>query len=287
MIQSLAREEYDFSGVADEELESCLYYEYFRESKAIIGEVNKIRKQIGALVNEQNLKVGDKISAKVTYTKATGHPAAMIEPVIIALLASTPEFPLRPWQSLSKDAKRIMNDFYGRAFRTNREKLAQEKPPLQIGAFDPRLGTITLNDWKIRKLPKIYAGMDRQALERSIASGFFQINLSYRNEQLASAFRAWLDKIRPHPPEPVKERRGRNNQRDALNWLGALRLRFHCRRLRDAEELIQPLMDTPNAMYYSDRKGWNRACESAVKHFRRLLIVNEGLPIHYTKGWQK
>ena len=33
--------EYDFSGVSDAELECCRYYEFMRESEAIVGEVNK------------------------------------------------------------------------------------------------------------------------------------------------------------------------------------------------------------------------------------------------------
>ncbi len=287
MTERFTREEYDFSNVPDEELESCLYYEYFRESKDLIRQVASIRKQWGQEVKRRNAKVGDRISTKVSYRKVTGHPSDMIEPVIMGFLASTPEFPTNPWQRLSEDGKRIMNDFYSRAIRADHEKLAKEKPALQISAFDPRLGPTTLNDWKVRKVPKLYAGRDLESLERLIVSGFFQINLSYRNEQLADAFHAWLDKIRPHPAEPIKERRGRKNQRDALNSLGALRLRFHCQRLKDAQELTHSLMDTAKAMHYSDRTAWNRACGRAVAHFRELLQVEKGLPIHFTKGWQK
>jgi len=63
---SLAREEYDFSDVSDNELECCLYYEYLRESQAIIEQVKNVRQQMFEDVQRQNAKVGDSIKMRLT-----------------------------------------------------------------------------------------------------------------------------------------------------------------------------------------------------------------------------
>ncbi len=170
------------------------------------------------------------------------------------------------------------------------EDFAKRHPKLllDIGLKDPTLGRSTLNAWKSKRTPKAYRKAPAPKLERVFASGFIQIHLGYSKEQLTEAFGDWLKANFPEVCVKAKERRGRHTERDPLNALGALRLRYHCRTLNEAQNLIAPLANTPQGMTYSDRTAWKRACDAAVDHFRWMLkLPDSHLPIHYTEGWQK
>lgn len=66
-------EEYDFSDVPESELKCCLFYEYMRESRTIIREVEKVRQQLLAWGKDKSVKDGDSISFPSTFTKVTEH----------------------------------------------------------------------------------------------------------------------------------------------------------------------------------------------------------------------
>ena len=114
------------------------------------------------------------------------------------------------------------------------------------------------------------------------------VNLGYPPAEIVERFRKWLLKRHPKAAEPPPEKRGRNSDRDRLNALGAMRLRFYCRPLSEVQKLTAPLQAKKRGLYYSERRGWDRACDRAVDYFREVLNVNGAdLPIHYRKVWQK
>lgn len=282
--------EYDFSGVPDAELECCRYYEFMRESEAIVGEVNKVRAQLIAEFNRQRLKPGDTFETKITIKKVTTHQGIMFEGAMIAILAASSVFPTKPWQKLSPSDKDRLRDFPARANRVHNEDFAKKHPMLTLDTTmkSPSLGKSTLNDWKSKRTPKAYQKVPAAGLDQFLATGFIQICLGYSQERLTAAFQDWLKVNCPQVCGPAKERRGRHTDRDPLNGLGALRLRRHSRTLYEAQALIAPLAAKPHGMSYRDRTAWNRACDGAVEHFRWILKLPEGhLPICFTEGWQK
>jgi hypothetical protein len=230
----LAREEYDFSDVPEKELECCLYYEYLRESEAIIAQVKNVRQQMWDDVKHKNAKVGDKLKLNLTFTKTTKSQGMIFEAVLISTLAGSPPFPDVPWQKLSSSSKKLLWDFPSRAGRMHDKFFLEEHPRLVLEAFSkdaPALGDSTLNAWKAIKMPKRYKKLSAETLDELLISGFFQINTVYKYEYLVEAFRDWLKKNYPKGIDSPKERRGRDTERDPLNALGALRLRYHCRTL--------------------------------------------------------
>jgi hypothetical protein len=289
---SVEREAYDFSDVPEDELQACLFYEYLRESAPVRHEVKHVREQFLKQVKDREAKVGDSFTLGMSYTKVTNLEDPF-EFAVISILAGTPDFPDILWQKLSHKMKEQFRDFPDRARRLHNEAFLKQNPMLIMDAMlnNHSLGSSTLNAWKVKRTPERYQKVlatHASELERLLMSGFFQINMGYTKDQLVDAFRDWLNRNHPRADNKPKERRGRKTARDALNALGAMRLRYCCGTLEQAQQLIAPLRSKPKGMSYRDRTAFNRACDAAVRHFQALLQLPAGqLPIHFTKGWQK
>lgn len=284
----VAREEYDFSDVPEDELERCLYYEYMRESEAIIREVGNVRRRMWDEVKCQKNKPDVPAAVSIKISKITKHQGLFME-AMSSILACCSEFPEVPWQRLSVSAKKRLGHFVGKATQMHNKHFRKQLPPLVLDTYlkTPALGEITLNAWKSRMTPKQCQKIPASDREGMLVSGFFQINTGYLPDQLIDDFREWVKVNHPKGHEEPKERRGRKSKRDALNALGALRLRYHCRTLGDAQKLIAPLAAKPHGMGLGERRNWERPCKAAVKHFAELLALPGQYPIHFTKGWQK
>ena len=289
-MSKLTEADYDFSDVPQCELSDCLHYEYMRESSAIISEVSKVRRQILEEMKGRNTKLGDTFLRKIMFTKITGHPGFLFEAMILGILAGTETFPRLPWQKLSSFDKERLCNFPQKAAQIHNQKFREKNPMLLLDTIgkNPSLGGATLDAWKANRIPKQYQKVDVQELETILVSGFFQINMRYTHPQLSAAFSDWLKTNHPEGEKEPQERRGRNIQRDQLNALGALRLRFYCKTFTEAQTKMEPLRKKLNGMFYGDRRSFNRACDTAMRHFRTLLKTSEkDFPIHFTKGWQK
>ena len=288
-MSKLTKEDYDFADVPECELLGCLYYEYMRESKAILREASKARRQVLDEMKRRNTKVGDVFSLNLNLTKVTQNQGILFEGTMIAILAGGKHFPRVPWQTLSSSVKERLRNFPQRATEIHNENFRREHPMLVFASSlkEPSLGESTLNTWKAKMTPKRYLKF-ASAVEKLLISGFFQINMGYTQQQLCLAFSDWLKANHPNKEAKLPERRGRNTLRDRLNALGALRLRYYCKTFTEAQMKMKPLRDKPDGMFYADRRSFNRACAATVRHFQTLLKLSEKhLPIHFTKGWQK
>ena len=307
-ISQFTEADYDFTNVPPTELESCLYYEYMRESEAIIQQVENLRLQLSKEAKRQGVKLNNSVESwrnlnlvgwNFTVKKVTTSRVMNIEINTLLKLARIREFPNISWQKLSSSIKETLRHFPGKE-----RHWLKTYPPLVIEtlANDPSLGDFTLISWLAKQrqqykeaplpeaeifcaltLPKNYFETGAP-LTKFFASGFFRINLNYSQPKLRKAFNDWL---KENHPKIGKQPRGRRSPSDQLNALGAMRLRFHCSTLPEAQKLIAPLAGKARKMRYRRRDNFNRACESALHHFRTLLELSEAhLPIHYTKGWQ-
>jgi hypothetical protein len=290
-MSNFSEDDYDFSNVPQHELFGSLYYEYMRESETIIREVGNVRQQRLDDEKRRDIKLGVPYSLKINYNKITNHQGIIFEAVMIASLAyAGDKFPGVPWQKLSSSEKKTLEDFPKKASQINNKDYREKNPMLVLNTLlqDPSHGESTLNTWKTKMMPKLFQKVSKAVQEKFLVSGFFQINMSYTQSLLREAFSDWLQANHPEGKEKSPERRGRNTQRDWLNALGALRLRFYCKTFTEAQARMKPQMGKPNGTFYGDRRSFNRACAASVRHFRTLLkLSDKHLPIHFTKGWQK
>ena len=283
--------EYDFSEVPDSELEACRYYEYLRESEGLVGEINRLKPLFKDKVCGKALRAGRPLTWNVWHTKAERHSVRTIEAIIVTKIAGRRNCPESPWQRLSKEDREVLKEFPKRAIELEEDWLMKLFPALVLempATKNAALSRLKLRDWAKKSYGKLFPN-DGEGLEDQIVFwGFFQIFKSFSHARLIEAFRAWLVEHHPKGAGKPKVGRGRNIVRDRLNALGALRLRYHCRTLNEAQQLIAPLKMKPKGMRYSDRTAWNRACETAIQEFQTLLQPPPGhRPIHYTEGWQK
>ena len=282
--------EYDFSEVPDSELEACRYYEYLRESEGLVGEINRLKPLFKDKVQGKELKAGQPINWNVWHTTVKHHSVCVLEAPIATKLAGRKHCPEFPWQKLAKADRAGLKDFPKRSEADVEASMLESWPALvmDLSDKDAALGQLTLRDWAEKTASKLFPGEVVSFENRIVFSGFFQIFKSFSHARLIEAFRAWLVEHHPKGAGKPKVGRGRNIVRDRLNALGALRLRYHCRTLNEAQQLIAPLKMKPKGMRYSDRTAWNRACETAIQEFQTLLQPPPGhRPIHFTEGWQK
>jgi hypothetical protein len=165
-----------------------------------------------------------------------------------------------------------------------------KKYPVFVGEVvqdDGVLATVSLAAWETKKMPASFRKIPEDIRRPWLLSGFMMVNLRYSPDDIVESFKRWLLKRHPRANKPPAEKRGRKSYRDRLNALIALRLRFYCRTLNEAQKVTAPLRDK-NGVFYSDRTAWNRACARAVEYYREVLdLPHSALPIHFTDGWQK
>jgi len=271
----IAREEYDFSDVPKDELRACLINEYARESRAARDEIAAARKQRKKSKGEtQQVKFGPRVQH-------------MVHSHILMYLSLSSGFPNAPWQHLSeKDKQNLlrMNVALPRVFRYAE---TWHNPPLTFALNKP--GITTLDMWmrECRKHRPTVADSE------PIKFGFFTVNLKYGYQVLIEEFIGYLRHFEGKPMlefPPLAKKSvqskppGRQSIHDGLKALGAMRLRYYCKRFVAAKAKMKPLRDKPNGMFYAHRESFNRACDTALRHFQKLFgWLDSAKPIHFTK----
>lgn len=273
----LSERDYDFSDVQSKlELEACFLYEYARESRAAMEKVKAIRRQ-------RDRAKGRTIQVNVARTG--------VENVILLALSCASGFPLTPWQCLSELDKERLLKLPFTAVAAYRYFLFFPNPPLLMAVNQP--GSTTLDRWK-----EMYKE-GRAAIPDSEHTkfGFFAVNLKYPKEVLIEEFLGQLRVLEgkpkhEFPPTAMKTMGhkpiGRQTYRDALNALGAMRLRYHCNNFGEAKAKMERLCKKERGMFYGDRRSFNRACRAALMHFQNLFrSLDSDLPLHFKEAWQK
>jgi len=290
---NVAPEEYDFGGVPETELRSCIHYEYARECDPIVREVANIRRQSFPMVDEAgNLKSGDTRSLRFRRVRKWSKEDLAFDIWILMALAGEAGFPETAWTKLQADAKaRLVESLPNVAIEAVNANVARKYPPLVVETEmgNAELAGLTLAAWKA-KVGALDGGRSAKPKSRPLQmSGFFTVGLAYDAEVIVESFRKWLLDGPPQLASAKRERRGRHSLRDGLNALGALRLRYLCRNLSEAQDLMMALRRTrPDGPSYRDRTSWNRACTGAVDVFRQVLhLPDTERPLHFSAGWQK
>jgi hypothetical protein len=262
-------------------LAACCWYEFARESRAAHDEVAGYRKQV-----EQWRKRGDRNALQIRFGPRVQN---LIQSHVLTHLGFTSGFPQTAWRSLSdKDKQHMLRMVFSR-LDVERYAHTWHNPPLTFALREP--GTMTLEMWKKQyreRLPNIPES-------DPIKSGFFSVNLKYGHAVLIEEFRKYLRHFEGKPmlesPSFTKETAkprppGRKSIHDALNALGAMRLRYYCHTFSEAKKIIQPLKNKPHGMFYGRRYNFNRACSSALIHFQKFFgWLDSEKPVHFTAGW--
>ena len=287
---AISLSEYDFSSVPDGELRACVHYEYARESARIGKIVEGMRVRWREELPEGEDVVGKKIGLPLDSTKFTEGHLPMHDAWYVTALGGRDDFPRVAWGDLKAKDRELLKGFPGSAVQMGNDEVLRKYPAF-VGDPAPdaaAFAQVTLGGWEAKRAPAAYKEATGEWRRKWLLSGFFMVNLGYRPDEIVKRFRKWLLKRHPEAGKPAPEKRGRKSYRDRLNALGAMRLRFYCRTLSEAQKLAAPLQKKEHGLYYSDRTAWNRACTRAVEYFHEVLDVRKtDLPIHYSKGWQK
>ena len=263
----------------ESELFACYWYEYARESRAAIKEITAERKRI----KQRRGKHG--------HTNFGPRVQGAIQGHILIYLTITYGFPNLPWINLSAKDRSIFLKMVTGFPHLLRYLQTFKNPPLLFSTNDP--GTMTLDMWRKQRqerLPTVPAG-------DPIKSGFFAVNMKYGRAVLIEEFAKWLTHFEGRamsetPPinkelAAPKKLPGRKSFRDDLNALAAMRLRYYCNTLSEAQEKMRAIQSKPHGMFYGYRYNFQRACNSALRHFEKLYgWLDSEKPIHFTKGWR-
>jgi hypothetical protein len=258
---------------------ACEWYEYARESRAVIREITAERKRI----KQRKEKHGQ--------TKFGPRVQNAMQSLILLYLTITDGFPDVPWKSLSAmDRVKFLRMVIGFP-HTLRYLQTWNNPPLLFSMNEP--GTMALDSGRKQcqeRLPTILAS-------DPIKSGFFSVNMKYSRRVLIEEFAKWLTNFEGKPmfdtPSIEKELSapkklpGRKSIYDKLNALAVLRLRYHCATFSEAKRKMEALKNKPHGMFYERADNASRACNLALRNFQNLFgWLDSAKPIHFTEGWR-
>jgi hypothetical protein len=258
--------EYDFSKIPNRELAWCCFYENARESSIIVQVVEEIREQ-----HRKQLGSRRRVELRIPWILGT---TESFQSWFMLGLAANPAFPRIPWGGMKQRDRQQQVESLDHALKQHKSEISPFLAwsiPRDSGSPEPALVT-----------------PDAVRLPKNYELAVIAVKSTAPRDQVSEGFLAWHCQTFPHAPAHVSEKPGRFSYRDRLNALGALRLRFYCRTLREAQVLVAPLRNVDTGLCYRDRKAWNRACERALEYFREILhLPTTHFPIHNTKGWLK
>ena len=306
VTEKLVREEWDFSQVPQEELEACMYYEYFRESKTFRRIFKDFKKkwqhfknkypkeflkfnvdQISLTQAHPNRDILGAVFAVYTYagynepsefiTQTNGR-IGVISPLLVYLVES--HAPDCPWQKLPSELRGKLKGFKNYLSRYKEYPKHRASPPILLSFREPFLST---EDWRQKLIKNEYP---RISFERPLV-GHILVNLIYDEEKIIDFFRKKLHEavksanISLPQKEDAKGYR-KHAPRDTLKQLSVLRLRYYCSTFKVANKMLFT-MDK----HYTDRQAANRAYKSALNFFRDIFAFKKNeKPIHYTPKWR-
>jgi len=277
-VDGVSRNNYIFDRVPPDELAACVHYEYARESARIVEAVTSLRQQF--LESTRKASTGDSINASFRTIKFTRNQTWAYDSWFLLGLADGTGFPALAWMDLEVEDRRKLTGLRTRAVEMHNREFVKEHPVFmaQITQETPELPGITLATWEAETMPKAYLKLSADDRRPWLLSGFLMVNLLHSPEEIVRTFTKWLTERHPRGNKPKPEKRGRNSYRDRLRALGALRLRFYCRTLHDAQ--------TKGGLRYSDRRACNRACALASDYYRAVFdLPKTEFPLHFTNGW--
>jgi hypothetical protein len=125
--------------------------------------------------------------------------------------------------------------------------------------------------------------------DSTVKCGFFRISGNYSAQEILNRLGQWMSRELPNCPSHEQGRPGRRPAHDALNALGAMRLRFCCRTFPEAKvrmKLNEDAAGKSNRLFYGHRKSMDKAIERAVPIFGIFFDSTETeWPLHYSEGW--
>lgn len=288
------------SGVPVNEAESCLYYEFARESESIIRAAKSVRRQLVAGAKRRNQPIRIFPGFEFSMKKFMTRPGILFESILCLRLAAMEKFPTVPWQRLSREDKHKLRGFVANARKAGQGPWDSQFPALKVEIPSDNgreAGDVTLNAWTAKqtagwvrvpfpeankKLLELGAPPDFMRFQIvnpvNTVAGFFRANLNYPPDTLRRAFNDWLKTVHPDMNRKMEKIKGRHSPYDKLEALGAMRLRCCCPDYAATRFCGKA---------YARKQFFDRACERALVHFHALLnLPASERPIHYTKNFR-
>jgi hypothetical protein len=280
--------ECDFSDIDPKQLQACMYYEYGREAMGFITAVMRKRDELRE--RTMGLKDGDRIQMAFE-----GTIQELYNDFAVFQLGNSKGFPLTPWQRLPPDELKSLSSFVKDALRWTVNGMRSVRPALLLDAKQSS-DTGSLQSWCSNRSEKL-------RLNGNGKVGFFYVDLGAQEKTLIDSFRDWLRRQEPRPIANKIPRRGRHGGigygvgycREALNQLGALRLRHNTVKFEEANAFMDQMRERRKEaaeksrfLVYSQGRRFNEACENAVKKYRSLFGGGDSaFPMSYPSGWRK
>lgn len=256
---SLAREEWDFSGVPDSQSEACFAWEFARECDWLLDGnfLNDIPAEIISEggYDEKRDEFYHEEKTNPEYEHYLFNADEFIGCICGQMIAENYHRLKMPWQSLPTH---------------------QQNELLLLGT--PELVGVLPMEPKSYEFRVAFGLNPDSDAKPWFDAAAFRINFNQSDKRLLQDFAAWLKRTRK---KPARETRGRS-RRDALNMLGAMRL-LHRMPLEEAIITTTRALGEP---LYGKRSSWERARNAAVKIFREEFLTNptdDDIPVSFPK----
>jgi len=276
--EPLARREWDFSQVADEELLLCCYWEFGRESARIRAAYDSNDEaffpmpkanpshQTGGPSSRRPLKTASVINVeRMRFLEALRSEALPVK-VIIDLVAGKLEQPFdHPWVDLPDSARKAAVDKIAPYFA--------DKPALTYLPFnrcsDMRDLGIADEEYRCAEFDS-ELGIERLRVQIDWAG--------FTDAQIVAAFQTWVSENRPRNVGRADDRGKRKGKglHACLEWLAIMRLMRYYPFTSVKEHLSEAWQ-----LYHS--ADWPRSRKRAEQHFRELFpfLPATDKPIHW------
>ncbi len=234
----LFRLNWDFRPCADQEIPACAFYEFARESQSMINLARSFKTTLGVSKN------GHSHESNIMLCMAKDR---------LRVIADCLEFfPEVPWLSIpAKLRATAAAKIHAADLKTSiQQKL---NPPFKLLRYqEADRGLIAINETGLIPGP--------------LVCGTIQINLDANDQTIKRGFSAWLAKARKahrNQNPSHTDHRGRDNTRDLLTALGAVRLmRVVELSVEDCAELIPQYF---RISFYHHRQDWSEAKDRVQK----------------------
>ena len=209
-------EEYQFIKIPDEELDACYYYEFSREKSELIKGIKLWRKHVPQLaeikthfvINHKRKQKNIFLRDPIILPDTDNDNADALMPkclekytdYLVNLIATFPEFPDAPWQSIPNDERKKL---WAQSFKAPTEDDFRKEPHR---AIDDVTELIHFCEAHGRSLVRLLQRGQSDPHNKRLKVGTRLLNISWKwtNKQIMAAFEGWLATNRPSDyPEPT------------------------------------------------------------------------------------
>ena len=204
LINSLPVKEYQFLKVSDEELDACYYYEFSREKSELIKGIKLWRKHVPQLaeikthfvINHKRKQKNIFLRDPIILPDTDNDNADALMPkylekypcYLVNLIATFPEFPDAPWQSIPNDERKKL---WAQLFKAPTADDLRKEPHRAIDDVTELIHFYEARGMSlVRLLQRDQSDPHNKRLK--VDTRLLRISWKWTNKQIMAAFEGWL-----------------------------------------------------------------------------------------------